>query len=323
MKFYPLKLKPVTKSIIWGGNYLKDNFGFESSDENIAEAWLATCRSDGVNIIENGDFSGKTFEDYINENGIENVCGDFDAFPLLIKFIDANDKLSVQVHPDDAYAKANGLDAGKTEMWYIVDCKEGAKLVYGLKTEKAPTFEEITKANDEGRLSDMLNYADVHKGDCFFIPAGLVHAIGDGIVIAEIQQNSNTTYRLYDYDRVGKDGNKRELHIQKASEVIKTVFPDEFVSGKVISDKDGEKTEILCKCDLFCVIKYNLACGKSAYFEEGSMKSIICLDGKGVISCSGVDYPVNKGDSYLVPKACDGFVVKSESDEFEVIVSEA
>lgn len=122
---------------------------------------------------------------------------------------------------------------------------------------------------------------------------------------------------------MGKDGKKRELHIQKASEVIKTVFPDEFVSEKVISDKDGERTEILCKCDLFCVIKYNLKSGKSAFFEEGSMKSIICLDGKGVVSCGGEDYPVNKGDSYLVPKACDGFVVKSESDEFEVIVSEA
>ena len=323
MKFYPLKLAPVTKSIIWGGNYLKDNFGFESSDENIAEAWLATCRPDGVNLIENGDYAGKTLENYINENGIENICGAFDAFPLLIKFIDANDKLSVQVHPDDAYAKANGLDAGKTEMWYIVDCKEGAKLVYGLNSETAPTFEEITKANDEGRLSEMLNYADVHKGDCFFIPAGLVHAIGDGIVIAEIQQNSNTTYRLYDYDRVGKDGNKRELHIQKASEVIKTVFPDEYVSGKVITDKDGERTEILCKCDLFCVIKYNLANGKSAYFEEGSMKSIICLDGKGVICCDGEEYSVSKGDSYLIPKACDGFVVKSNSDDFEIIVSEA
>ena len=151
MKFYPLKLKPVTKSIIWGGDYLEKNFGFKSfksDDENIAEAWLATCRPDGVNIIENGEYEGKTFEDYINDAGIENVCGDFDAFPLLIKFIDANDRLSVQVHPDDAYAKANGLDAGKTEMWYIVDCNEGAKLVYGLKSDKAPKSRKLTtKAN--------------------------------------------------------------------------------------------------------------------------------------------------------------------------------
>lgn len=323
MKFYPLKLKPVTKSIIWGGNYLKNNFGFESDDENIAEAWLATCRSDGVNLIENGSFSGKTLENYIGENGTEKVLGDFDAFPLLIKFIDANDRLSVQVHPDDTYAKANGLDAGKTEMWYIVDCREGAKLVYGLKDEKAPTFDEIEKANNEGKLSDMLNFVDVHKGDCFFIPAGLVHAIGEGIVIAEIQQNSNTTYRLYDYDRVGKDGKKRELHIKKASEVIKTEFPDDFISGKVISDTDGKRTEILCKCALFCVIKYSLTKGKSAFFEEGSMKSVICLDGKGKISCGGEDYEINKGDSYLIPKACEGFVAESESDSFEIIVSEA
>ena len=323
MKFYPLKLKPVTKSIIWGGNYLKEHFGFESNDENIAEAWLATNRSDGVNIIENGNFSGKTLEDYICENGMENVCGDFDAFPLLIKFIDANDRLSVQVHPDDAYAKANGLDAGKTEMWYIVDCKEGAQLVYGLKNEKAPTFEEIERANNEGKLSEMLNYADVHKGDCFFIPAGLVHAIGEGIVIAEIQQNSNTTYRLYDYDRVGKDGKKRELHIEKASEVIKTEFPDEFISGKVISDLDGKRTEILCKCDLFCVIKYNLSCDKSAFFEGGSMKSVICLNGNGKIICNGETYSICKGDSYLIPLACRDFIISSQSRDFEFIISEA
>ena len=310
---YPLKLKYYPKTALWGGSTLKNEWNKPCDFEKLAETWELTVRRDAVNTILNGEYAGESLDAHVSEG----------KFPLLIKFIDAEDRLSVQVHPDDAYAKANGLDAGKTEMWYIVDCKEGAKLVYGLKSDKAPTFEEIEKANNEGRLSEMLNYADVHKGDCFFIPAGLVHAIGEGIVIAEIQQNSNTTYRLYDYDRIGKDGNKRELHIQKASEVIKTVFPDEYISGKVISDKDGERTEILCKCDLFCVIKYNLASGKSAFFEEGSMKSIICLDGKGVIYCDGVDYPVNKGDSYLIPKACDGFVIKSESDEFEIIVSEA
>ena len=323
MNFYPLKLKPVTKSIIWGGNYLKDNFGYETNDENIAEAWLATSRHDGINIIENGQYEGLLLGDYINEAGIKNVCGNFEAFPLLIKFIDANDKLSVQVHPDDNYAKENGLDAGKTEMWYIVDCKKDAKLVYGLISENKPTFDEITKANEEGKLSEMLNFVDVHKGDCFFIPAGLVHAIGEGIVIAEIQQNSNTTYRLYDYDRIGKDGNKRELHIQKASEVIKTEFPDNFVSGKLISDSDGKRTEVLCKCDLFCVIKYNLSCEKSAFFESGSMKSLICLDGDGCVLCDGTEYPVTKGDSYLIPLACQDFIVISKSDNFEFIVSEA
>ena len=323
MKFYPLKLKPVTKSIIWGGNYLKDNFGYKTSEENIAEAWLTTLRHDGTNIIENGPYEGEYLSDYINKAGIENVCGNFNAFPLLIKLIDANDKLSVQVHPDDEYAKANGLDAGKTEMWYIVDCKEGAKLVYGMKNKNKPTFGEITKANENGKLSEMLNFVDVHKGDCFFIPAGLVHAIGEGIVIAEIQQNSNTTYRLYDYDRVGKDGNKRELHIQKASEVIKTEFTEDFISGKLISDSDGKRTEILCKCDLFCVIKYDLSCDKSAYFEEGSMKSIICLNGNGNITCDGIEYTIVKGDSYLIPLACSDFIISSKSKDFEVIVSEA
>ena len=323
MNFYPLKLKPVTKSIIWGGNYLKDNFGFTTDDQNIAEAWVTTSRADGDNIIENGKYSGKLLSEYIKECSIDNVCGNFDAFPLLIKLIDANDRLSVQVHPDDIYAKANGLDAGKTEMWYIVDCKEGARLVYGLKSDTKPSFDDIEKANQNGSLIDMLNFVDVHRGDCFFIPAGLVHAIGEGIVIAEIQQNSNTTYRLYDYDRCDKYGNKRELHIQKASEVIKTKFDNNFISGKVISDKNGEKTEILCKCELFCVIKYNLANGKSAYFDDGSMKCILCLEGEGFIDYNGEEYQIKKGDSYLIPKSCEGFIIKSGCDNFEVIVSEA
>ena len=154
MKFYPLKLKPVTKYIIWGGNYLKDNFGYKSDDDNIAEAWITTCRPDGVNIIENGEFSDITLDAYIEKVGKENVYGEFDDFPLLIKFIDANDKLSVQVHPDDEYAKANGLDAGKTEMWYIVDAKDGASLVYGLKDKVKPTAEQLAQlAELEGMIS--------------------------------------------------------------------------------------------------------------------------------------------------------------------------
>ncbi len=323
MKFYPLLLAPVTKSIIWGGDYLEKNFGFKKNGDNIAEAWLTTCRPDGVNIIMNGDYKGITLNKYIEECGMNKVCGSFDDFPLLIKFIDANDRLSVQVHPDDEYAHSHGIDAGKTEMWYIVDCKEGAQLVYGLNRDTAPGFEEIENANNNGSLGEMLHYADVHKGDCFFIPAGLVHAIGSGIVIAEIQQNSNTTYRLYDYDRVGADGKKRELHIEKAAEVIKTQFGNDFVSGKVISDGDGEKTEILCKCDLFCVIKYDLSVGKSAYFEEGSMKTLICLSGSGTVTCDGKVYQVEKGNSYLIPKACEAFIVSSDSEDFSVIVSEA
>ncbi len=316
MKFYPLKLKPVTKYIIWGGNYLKDNFGYKSDDDNIAEAWITTCRPDGVNIIENGEEAGTALDAYIEKAGKENVYGDFEDFPLLIKFIDANDKLSVQVHPDDAYAKANGLDAGKTEMWYIVDAKEGASLVYGLCDKIKPTAKELLEYNEQGKLAEKLNFVPVKKGDCFFIPAGLVHAIGEGIVIAEIQQNSNTTYRMYDYDRVGKDGKKRELHIEKAAEVIKTEFDGNFISGKVV---DETKT-ILCDCELFSVGKF-IVTGCDLSIEGGTMTSIICLDGNASIMCDGKEYAVSKGDSYLLPKALSGVTVKG--NKCEIIVSKA
>ena len=165
-------------------------------------------------------------------------------------------------------------------------------------------------------VSEKLNFVPVKKGDCFFIPAGLVHAIGEGIVIAEIQQNSNTTYRMYDYDRVGKDGKKRELHIEKAAEVIKTEFPDNFISGKVI---DGEKT-ILCDCPLFLVEKYNL-CKKNLTLSDGCLKSIICLEGNGAIHYDGVEYPISKGDSYLIPKAMGDVQISSEN--CEIVVSYA
>lgn len=317
MKFYPLKLKPVTKYIIWGGNYLEKTFGYKTEDDNIAEAWLTTCRPDGVNIIENGEAQGTLLDEYIKNAGKENIYGDFEDFPLLIKFIDANDKLSVQVHPDDKYAKANGLDAGKTEMWYIVDAKEGASLVYGLRDKVKPTAKELLDYNEKGLLAEKLNFVPVKKGDCFFIPAGLVHAIGEGIVIAEIQQNSNTTYRMYDYDRVGKDGKKRELHIEKAAEVIKTEFDGNFISGKKVSDSK----EILCDCDLFLVEKYDLK-DVTMNVAGGNMRSIICLDGDAFIECGNERYVLSKGDSYLIPKALGSFTIVSDK-ECEVIISSA
>ncbi len=320
MKFYPLCLLPITKSIIWGGDYLEKTFLFEKSGDNIAEAWMATLRDDESNIIANGEFKGKTFKEYVDSVGATNVYGDLKDFPILIKFIDARDKLSVQVHPDDEYAHLNGLEYGKTEMWYIIDCKEGAEIVYGLSLSSPPTKEQIETANDNGTLSNMLTRVPVHKGDCFFVPAGLVHAIGEGIVIAEIQQNSNSTFRLYDYDRIGKDGKKRELHIKEASKVIKTNFP-ELNSSKNIVNTSLENATLLCECPYFTVTKHSLSNKQSAHFEKGDMKSIICISGLGEISMNGNLYQVKGGDSYLIPKACDGFTVNATSDNFEIIAS--
>ncbi len=323
MKSYPLKLIPVTKKIIWGGNYLSENFGIGENSENIAEAWMMTVRPDGVNVIDNGEYAGMPLDEYIQKCKMENVCGNYKAFPLLIKLIDANDRLSVQVHPDDVYAAANGLDAGKTEMWYVIDAKPGAKLVNGLKTDMAPTYEEICERNKNGTLDDMLNYVDVKKGDCFFIPAGLVHAIGKGIVIAEIQQNSNTTFRLYDYDRTDKDGNKRELHIDKAAKVIKTAFNNSAVVNRIESKTQSETITTLCDCELFAAVKYDISFDSTSSFTGGKMLNIICVDGNGNILYENEKYELKKGFSYLIPANMNPFTVKTDSADLSIIVSYA
>jgi len=323
MKTYPLKLVPVTKKIIWGGNYIAENFDIGDKGESIAEAWMMTVRPDGVNIIDNGEYKGMDLSEYIEKTGAKAVYGDFEAFPLLIKLIDANDRLSVQVHPDDEYAKNNGLDAGKTEMWYVVDAQPGAQLVSGLSVDKAPTYEEIEARNSNGTLSDMLNYVDVKKGDCFFIPAGLVHAIGKGIVIAEIQQNSNTTFRLYDYDRTDKDGNKRELHIEKAAQVIKTSFDEKAIVNKVIKSTDDETVTTLCDCSLFAAIKHEICNNAVSDFNGGTMLNILCLDGNGYIEYDGEEYELKKGFTYLIPADMGNFKVTGKSDKLEIIVSYA
>ena len=219
MMLKPIKLQPIFKEIIWGGNRLKTDYNKKSSLSNIAESWELTVRDDGMNTIIGGEFNGMTMQEYIDKNGFEVVSNKpLDRFPLLIKFIDAEDNLSIQVHPNDEYAMEKANSLGKTEMWYVIDAKPDAKLVYGLKPNC--TIEDMRSAIENGTVEEKLNYVNVKKGDVFFIPSGLVHAIGAGILLAEIQQNSNITYRVYDYNRLGKDGKPRELHVEDALNVI-------------------------------------------------------------------------------------------------------
>lgn len=311
----PIKLNPVFKEIIWGGNRLKTEYNKKSDLNNIAESWELTVRPDGMNTISDSELEGYTLERYIEENGegvVSNVKQDF--FPLLIKFIDAEDNLSVQVHPDDEYGLKNANSLGKTEMWYIIDAKPGAQLVYGLK--KGVTNEMFAKAIEDGKVEEMLNYVPVKKGDVFFIPAGLVHAIGSGILLAEIQQNSNITYRVYDYNRVGKDGKQRELHVKDALNVIVNRSEDEidairYSRGKTVSSN-------LANCDYFSVCKYDVRSAMFFNVDQKSFNSLLCLDGEGTIFCDNKTYPLSKGDSYFIPAGIGGYVVNGNVD---VIVS--
>ena len=306
---YPLKLESVLKDIIWGGTTLSEKYSKGKKGEKIAEAWVLSCRNDGENIIENGEYKGKPLSE---------LYPDKDNFPLLIKLIDACDKLSVQVHPDDSYAKKEGLPAGKTEMWYILDAKPGAKLVYGMRKDIPMSDEDIKKAADDGSLENYLNYCEVKKGDVFFIPAGLVHAIGEGILIAEVQQNSNTTYRMYDYNRTDKNGNKRELHIDKAVEVIDKTLPHSDSKAKVIEERGGAKLSELCTCEYFTaqsLVLNNADCN----IAPDKMFFALCTAGSGKFVHNGTEYPFSVGDSYLFPKDTGAFSVVA--DDCELLLS--
>ncbi len=306
-KLIPLKLKQVTKQIIWGGTRLSGEYGLGNAGENIAEAWQLTCREDGVNTICGGKYDGKTLAEYIDEHK-EAVGTKWDGgrFPLLIKLIDAEKDLSIQVHPDDEYAAAHTTDFGKTEMWYIVDAKPGAKIIYGLNGEY--TTEELRAAIENGTLEKMMNYVPVHAGEAYFIPSGLVHAIGEGILIAEIQQNSNITYRVYDYNRVGADGKLRPLHIDDALAVIASTDPSH------VKSEPSDDATVISKCKYFTVNKYDLeSSAQTVEVGAESFLHVMCIKGKALLTVDGVDYAMNMGDTYFIPANSGKITIEAEN----------
>ncbi len=300
-KKYPLLLTPVPKEVLWGGERLKRFYNKRAPFDRIAESWELTVRPEGVNTIANGLYEGMALSDYVKHGG-KDVLGtafsDADPFPLLIKFIDARDDLSVQVHPDDAYALRNENDSGKTEMWYILEADPGAKLVYGLRKDASPR--DLREALAGGDIGSVLFYADVKKGDVFFIPPGQLHAIGGGILLCEIQQNSNVTYRVYDYDRVQSDGTKRMLHTEKAMDVLR-IWGEEEIEGLRFAKGKGEP-DLLCACPYFTVRRVDVEDTFSLNVTEESFVSLIFLAAEDTLICwDGTIYTVAKGDSVLLP----------------------
>ena len=307
MKLYPLKLKPAVKEIIWGGDKLKTDYNKSAPFEKLAESWELTVRPDGMNVIENGECAGTTLGDYLTPDLIgKNYSGD--RFPLLIKFIDARDRLSIQVHPSDDYAMKNEGEYGKTEMWYIVEAEEGAELVFGLDGEYSK--EIFDKAVENGTVESLLHRVNVKPGDVYFIPSGLVHAIGAGILICEIQQNSNVTYRVYDYNRPGKDGKPRELHVAKAREVIVNYSPAQLESLRFSGNADITP-DLLATCDKFTVHKYEIAGEKALNVTEKSFVSLTFTSGEGEIVSGGESYSFAKGDTYFLPAGLGEVKIKA------------
>lgn len=313
---YIMKLKPVLKELIWGGNRLKNEFEINTELEKIAEDWALTCHKQGKSIVENGEKAGQTLEEIIknSKNDLVGTKGKkYPYFPILVKIIDAKDNLSIQVHPENKYALEHEGEYGKTEMWYVVDCDDGAELIYGFKNKI--TAEEFKKAIEENTLIDTLNTVKVKKGDVLFIEAGTVHAIGKGVLIAEIQQNSNTTYRVYDYNRKDAQGNARELHVAKAIDVSLTQPPTHPVSpqGKTICHGDYDET-LLSECELFTVKKYDIKKQASISTDDTSFKHILIIDGNGWVE----NISFKKGDSFFVPADFGEFIVKGNC---QIIVS--
>jgi len=300
---YPLKLQAPLKDYLWGGTKLKSQFHKKTQLEKVAESWELSCHKDGSSVIVNGEYQGMTLPDYIEKVG-KGVLGKnseaFSYFPILIKIIDAADNLSVQVHPENEYALKVEGEYGKTEMWYIVDCEEGASLLYGFKEQISK--EEFKQRIESNTLLEVCNEVPVKKGDVFFIDAGTLHAIGKGIVTAEIQQNSNTTYRIYDYGRVGVDGKPRQLHVEKAMDVTKLTMPTKptkaMATMNFFADYD---MALLAKSEYFTV--YNFKIKKQCNFiaDETSFQSILVLEGDLTLSYLEQTLILTKGDSVFIP----------------------
>lgn len=277
------KLTPSLKDNLWGGNKLRD-YGKDSSKDRIAESWELSFTQGGEATVD-----GKNMSEVFPKESWGTACEKFPFFPTLTKFIDAREKLSVQVHPSDDYALANEGQFGKTEMWYVVEAEEGAGLYMGLKQSCTP--DEFLAAVNDGTVEQLLSFKIVKAGDVFFIPSGTIHAIGAGVVIFEIQQNSTLTYRLYDYMRRDKDGNLRELHVEKAMKVSN-------LNPYQISQFNGSDNSLIGLCEYFETHKCKIEFTKTSFnVDNTSFLSITCVSGEGEINGE----KIVRGDTFFCP----------------------
>lgn len=299
-----IKLKAALVEKIWGGSQLKRKYGKISNQEKIGESWEVSCHKNGMSTVASGAHAGQTFGDWLTQypkdKALGTKCQDTSAFPLLIKFIDASQALSIQVHPDDAYAQKVEHSLGKTEMWIVLECEPGAFLYYGVNQSLSPEdFQTHIKNNT---IESVLNRVPVKKGDVFYIEAGTIHAIGAGIVICEIQENSDTTYRVYDFDRTDDRGNRRELHIPKAAEVS-TLTPPTKAPGPAESPVliPGGSSQLLAACSYFRVKSYISTSAITIPLNTDSFLALNCLDGCGQALLGDEQLSFEKGDSLFIP----------------------
>ncbi len=312
---YPLAFEPVLKEMVWGGTLLRQRYGRRTESDKIGESWDVSCHKNGESIVANGDLQGLLLKDVLKKYPREIMGASFDGFvefPLLLKLIHANDVLSVQVHPPDLYAKLHeGEPFGKTEMWYILEAGADAELVYGLT--KGTDKTSFCKCMEQNKLDKCLHRLRVKAGDAVFIPAGLVHAIGKDIVLCEIQQSSDLTYRVYDWNRFGIDGNPRKLHVKQALDVIdfNMTYPVSPIPGIRVEESGCIRT-FLVGCKYFAIEKIDVHAYIAEDTESERFHTLTIIRGSGEIIFKSGSLSFKAGDSLLIPAALGKYEIKGE-----------
>lgn len=304
MEYTPLKMQPAFKDYLWGGDRLKTEFGKQSDLPVVAESWELACHADGCSLAAAGKQQGKNLNELaaLDKRGFWGLDCRAEDFPVLVKLIDAKQDLSIQVHPSDWTAIGPLGEQGKAEMWYIVDAEAHSFIYYGFSQTVSEA--EFRQRAADGTICEVLNKVPVHKGDVFYILPGTIHAIGAGLVIAEIQQSSNTTFRLYDYGRRDKQGNLRPLHLQRAASVLEyaAVVPQDCKANSRASFPDFEMVEMFA-CEYFRAFRIDVRGLVNLRTDGRSFQHLLCVEGAGAIRQGGVDYEFAKGDSYFIPAA--------------------
>jgi len=324
-ELYPLKFETVLKEKVWGGNALVSRFNKKSNgSQKVGESWELSAVADNQSVISNGFLAGNNIEELI-EVYMGDITGDIifekfgNEFPLLIKFIEAQDDLSIQVHPDNDLAKKRHKAYGKTEMWYVLECNKDSKIYTGFKEGVTKKIYEESLIN--GKIVEIMNVESVEAGDAFFTPAGRVHAIGGGIVLVEIQQTSDITYRIFDWNRVGSGKEKRELHTELALDAIDF---KQTGKSKIRIKPELNKAENLVNCEYFStnILSFNKPIDKE-YYSNDSFVVYICLEGEFLICWDGNSDKVIKGETVLLPAMIKEVTLKptNEAHLLEVFIN--
>lgn len=320
MEYYPLQFTPILKERIWGGTKLKSELDKPITSETVGESWEISTVDDNISVVTNGILEGKSLLDLIDSSP-ESILG-FEVykkfgkqFPLLFKYLDARQDLSIQVHPNDELAKKRHNSFGKTEMWYIMQADENARIIVGFKEESnANAYIENLKNKT---LLSILDDVKVKTGDVFFLETGTVHAIGAGLVVAEIQQTSDITYRIYDFDRVDAQGNERELHLDLALDAINYNKTNTFKSYT----KEINQSNEVVNCPYFTTNFIPLDGGISIHKNGNSFTVYMCVDGNFAIDSEGVIFQYSKGDTVLIPAALKSFIITGKASILEIYIS--